>query len=161
MTIKLSNDREWLERMANDEDYGPVSAGGLLAEALTEWQSHSDERELRALGRLVELARRRQGLSLPQLAKRADVELSGAVVIKTSAAAEPQPRALYGLAKALDLPSSGLMELAGLVKRRDDTLTAAAVRFAARAEPMDKLSPEERDALEEFVRVLAESSDRK
>jgi hypothetical protein len=53
------------------------------------------------------------------------------------------------------------MELAGLVQRRDDKLTAAAVRFAAKAEPMAKLSPEERDALEEFVRVLAESSDRK
>jgi len=146
--------------MAKDEDYGSVSAGGLLAEALIEWQSHSDESELRPLGRLIELARRRQGLSVPELAKKADVELSEAVAIEAGAAAEPQPRTLYGLAKALDLPPSGLMELAGLVKRRDNTLAAAAVRFAARAEPMAKLSPEERHALEEFVTVLAESSDR-
>ena len=29
--IKLSNNRKWLERIAKDEDYGSVSAGGLYA----------------------------------------------------------------------------------------------------------------------------------
>jgi len=161
MTIQLSNDRAWLERMAKEEEYGSVSAGGLFAEALSQAQPHAAGGGPRALGRLIELARRQKGLSVPELAKRADIDLADAVALEMSGTSEPQPRTLYGLAKALSLPPGGLMELAGLVQRRDDKLTAAAVRFAARAEPMAKLSPEERDALEEFVRVLAESSDRK
>lgn len=158
MAIKMNNDRQWLERMAEAEDYGAVSAGGLLARAFAEDQNHKDTTagEPRVLGRLVELARRQKGLSMPELAKRADIDLAEAVAIETNATGGPQPRTLYGLAKALDLPAAGVMELAGLVQRRDNRLAVAAVRFAAKAEPTAKLSREERDALDEFVRVLAD-----
>jgi len=80
--------------------------------------------------------------------------------IELGQVAEPKPRVLFNIAKALDIPVGGLMELAGLRQSRNEALSEAAVRFAAKAEPTAELSAQEREALEEFVRVLAERSDR-
>jgi HTH-type transcriptional regulator, competence development regulator len=161
MTITLSNDRGWLERMAKKETYGAVSTGGLFARMLSEGQMQTFEGGPKVLGRLIELARRQKGLTVPKLAEKADIDLAEALAIELNAWRDPQPRALFGLAKALSLPPFAVMELAGLVQRRDNKLADAAVRFAAKAEPTAELSREEKEALEEFVRVLAELSDRR
>ncbi|HUT02102.1 MAG TPA: helix-turn-helix transcriptional regulator [Phycisphaerae bacterium] len=159
MTITLSNDRGWLEQMAEREDYGPVSAGGLVVRALGGDEGQPFGRRPRALGRLVELARRKKGLTLPELAEKADIDLVEALAIELDALSQPQPRTLFGLAEALGLPVGGVMSLAGLAQRPDDKLAAAAVRFAAKAEPTARLTDEEKEALEEFVGVLGEVSD--
>jgi len=115
------------------------------------------QRPSRALGRLVELARRRQGLSRQELAESSRVDLAEVVAIELGEMPEPEPRALFVIANVLELPPGGLMKLAGLMRTRTESLSDAAVRFAARAEPIGKLSRAEREALEEFVRVLAET----
>jgi transcriptional regulator with XRE-family HTH domain len=161
MTIKFNNETKWLERMAKTEDYAAVTAGGVFARSPAQGQARATGSEPKVLGMLVGLARRQNGLSVPELAKKADIDLAEALAIEMNTMSEPQPRTVYGLANALNLPAAGLMELAGLVQRRGDKLASAAVRFAAKAEPTAKLSRDERDALEEFVKVLAESSDRK
>ena len=51
------------------------------------------------------------------------------------------------------------MELGGLMEQRDKSLEAAAVRFAANSEPTEQLTPSEKEALKEFVKVLAEYSE--
>ncbi len=51
------------------------------------------------------------------------------------------------------------MEVAGLASPRPE-VSSAALKFAARSEPTAKLSRDERDALEEFVKVLVETSDK-
>ena len=58
----------------------------------------------------------------------------------------------------LGLPAGSLTEVAGLSKPRR-AVSEAALRFAARSEPTAKLTKYEREAFEEFVKVLAEASD--
>jgi hypothetical protein len=67
----------------------------------------------------------------------------------------PEPRTVYQLARTFNVPQQRLMQLAGLVVTRDAGLCLEAVRFAARSEPTQKLSPDERDALNAFITVLS------
>ena len=60
----------------------------------------------------------------------------------------------------MKLPAEKLLELAGLVEARAGKgLSDAAVLFAARSETNAKLTRSEKDALDEFVKVLVEGSD--
>lgn len=109
-------------------------------------------------GRLIEYARRRHGLSVENLAERADVDLAAIVEIETNDRVIPEVRTVYQLAQALKLPTSKLMEVAGLATARPE-VSRAALKFAARSEPTSKLTRDEREAFDEFVKVLAESTD--
>ncbi len=161
MTIQLNNDNTWLARMAEQEDCGFVSAGGLFARMLDaqEEQVKQSHKNLCILGRLVELARRRKGMSVSDLSEASRLDSSEIRAIELGQVTDPEPRVLFKLARALDIPPGGLMELAGLMQSRDEVLSQAAVRFAAQSEPTAKLTSKEREALEEFVKVLAEYSD--
>jgi len=107
---------------------------------------------------LIEFARRNQGLTVEKLAERADVDLAAILEIETDDRAVPEERTVYQLAQALCLPQAKLMELAGLATPKPET-SRAALKFAARSEPASKLTRDEREAFEEFVKVLDESSD--
>jgi hypothetical protein len=76
-------------------------------------------------------------------------------IIKASQGAdEGDFRNLRGVASARKL-----QDLAGLIARRDSRLSRAAARLATRSAPTAQLDPEGRDALEEFVKALAEATD--
>ena len=77
--------------------------------------------------------------------------------VGTSFDVAPGPRTIHQIAQVLKLPERKLLELAGLVPVRDQRLKEASVRFTARSEPVEELRPEELEALEEYVKVLAES----
>jgi hypothetical protein len=81
------------------------------------------------------------------------------VEIETKASVVPNVRTVYQLATALKLEPSTLMELVGLTTTRPQ-IRSAALRFAARSESTARLSHDEQEALEEFVKVLVESSQR-
>ena len=117
----------------------------------------SDETH-RVFGRLIEFARREKGISLEQLAERADIDLEEVVEIERNENVVPQLRTVHQLALVLSLPAGRLAEVAGLAAPRPD-LSNAALRFAARSEPTATLTPAEREAFEEFVKVLVEGSD--
>jgi len=70
----------------------------------------------------------------------------------------PRVRTVFQLAKALKIPEGRLMEVAGLATPRPE-ISHAALKFAARSESTAKLTRNEREALEEFVKVLVEVSD--
>jgi transcriptional regulator with XRE-family HTH domain len=129
---------------------GFASDLGLLPSASTGVQS--------AFSRLVEYARRKRGLSVERLATEADVDLESLVDIETKASAVPDARTVYQLATVLKLAPHTLMEVAGLTTPRPQ-IREAAVRFAARSESTARLSRDEQMALEEFVKVLVETSD--
>jgi transcriptional regulator with XRE-family HTH domain len=109
-------------------------------------------------GRLIELARMDQGLTVEELAERAGVDLAALIEIENDDRAVPEARTVDQLAQALHLPQAKLMELAGLATPRPE-ISHAALKFAARSEPTSELTRDEREALEEFVKVLAEASD--
>ena len=163
MGIKQENRRQpseaWLRQMAELEDSCPsVVAGGMAAEL--DMLQHAKLESPRVLGRLVEFARRAKGLSVEELAEKANVDLAEVVSIEQSEEFVPATRTVFELATALDLPPAKLLELAGLVEAKNPgELKHAAIRFAAQSEPMEMLNETERHAFEEFVKVLVEGTD--
>jgi len=71
-----------------------------------------------------------------------------------SLATLPEAETIRRLAQALSLPEERLLTLAGRNGATDSNIQEAAARFAARSEPIKQLSPEEREALQEFVQFL-------
>jgi len=149
--------RDWLLKAAEIEDScRSLSVGGLAADF--GMLSPGPSGVQLVFGRLIEYARRKQGLSVEKLAERSDVDLAAIVEIETNDRAIPEVRTVYQIAQALKLPAGRLMEVAGLAQPRPE-VSRAALKFAARSEPTSKLTRDEREAFEEFVKVLAESTD--
>lgn len=148
---------DWLLQAVDIEDScRSLSVGGLASDLGMLVSGSSNVQPV--FGRLIEFARRKQGLTIERLAERADIDLEAIVEIETQDRVVPEVRTVYQLAQALKLPPGRLMEVAGLATPKPE-VSRAALRFAARSEPTNQLSRDEREALEEFVKVLAESSD--
>ena len=158
----MNNNRNWLLAKANEEDNCIISVGGLAYRLAAETNASEEEipdaaRRV-AFARLVELSRRKQRLTVEQLAERADVDVSQLIEIEEGENVSPEPRTVYRLAQVLNFPQERMMVMSGLARTRDRHLTEATVRFAARSEPVNVLSPEEEEALQEYVKVLVESA---
>ncbi|MBK8908913.1 MAG: helix-turn-helix transcriptional regulator [Rhodospirillales bacterium] len=119
---------------------------------------HGEEAQI-AFGRFVRLMRRKKELSVEELAATADVDLGELVSIEDDAHHKPEPRTVYQLARAFDVPNTKLSQLAGLAIAKDVRFKQEAMRFAARSEPIEKLTPEENAALESFIMVLSDKSE--
>jgi transcriptional regulator with XRE-family HTH domain len=132
-----------------------VSAGGLASD-LGLLGVPSFEPSI-AFGKLVELARRSRGETVEVMANRAKLDLTELLSIERGEGL-PTPRSVFQLSIVLNLDAGKLMELAGLADAKDEKLKEEALLFAARSEPMAKLSKEEREAFEAFVRVVSEKS---
>lgn len=144
---------------ATSEDDGCLSVAGLAIRCgLVGASGIAEQQRPRVLGQLIEYTRRQLGLSLEELSRRASVDLGELLAIERDDAT-PTPRALDQLSHYLHLPLGKLQELAGLAEPRDDRLNEAALRFAARSEPTAQLSAAEREAYEEFIKVLVGSTD--
>lgn len=159
--MKFDIPKEWSMRMAGVEaDAGidaQFSAGSTVA--FNRWLSkrggHAPvEQQLPdTFGKVVQMMRHERKLTVESLAKRAAIDLGELKQIETGDFG-PQPVVVHKLADVFAVPAKNLMEVAGLVKRRNTRLTEAAVRFAASADPSAKLTEAERSAWEEFVREL-------
>jgi len=155
--VTLNTDKDWLLLNAAEDNNGPVSVGGLAHTLGLRESSHNVGGVTRAtFGRLVELRRRERGLTVESLASKADLELADLVAIEDCTTAVPEPRTVFKLAQALELPPRRLMQLSGLTESRDEGFAEAALRFAARSKPVDQLSKEEHDALAELVKIMCE-----
>lgn len=158
MKTKMNNSQEWLLRKAAEEDNCPLSVGGLTHElGVRPVAGPPVPLAATALSKLVELRRRELGMSVEQLAEGSKIDVAEVVSIEEGIRLNPEPRTIYNLAGTLRLSSKRLMELAGLVEVRDEKFSRATVKFAAQSEPMEKLTKEEREALQEFVRFFAEA----
>ena len=155
-------DRDWLLTKANEEANGFISVGGLACRVVAGEAKGSEDipesaRRV-AFARIIELSRRKLRLSVEQLAKQADVDISQIVEIEEGASNSPEPRTVFKLSQTLKVPQDQLMVLSGLARPRDRRLTDATVLFAARSEPVNVLTTEEEEALREYVKVVVESS---
>lgn len=156
MSTHMNTDIRWLKRMVEKDDGGPVSAGGLAARLGLLAPSRTAEGLIKsAFARFVELSRRKRGWTVEHLAVEADIELVELMAIERGEAVTPEARTVRQLAKVLELRPEPLMELAGLAVGGSDRISKAAVRFAAKAEPVDRLSREEDEALTWFVDQLS------
>jgi HTH-type transcriptional regulator, competence development regulator len=158
MKIELS--KEWCMRMANLEEDSAIGAGQYaldpMFESTPEFVSEAVEESNVVFGRFVRLMRRHQGLTLEKLAEDADIEITDLVEIEDDARHKPEPRTVFQLANYFHVPRANLMQVAGLTAPKDSHLIDEAIRFAARSDPVTKLSIEEKAALEAFVAVLSE-----
>jgi transcriptional regulator with XRE-family HTH domain len=153
--ITMNRDKDWLLKKAEMEDGCFVSVGGFIDDvARVESSPQGFESTRDAFVRLLQLARRAKRLSVEEFAEKAGVNLAELVKIERNAETVPTPRTVYKIAQFLKLPGKKLMALSGLVQLKDSQFNDAAVRFAARSEPVQKLSAQEHKALEEFVKFL-------
>ena len=158
-TLKFPDDRSEFLDWATSEDDGCLSVAGLaLRCGFMEPSETAEQDRPKIFGQLIEYTRRKAGLSLEELSRRASVALRELLAIERDNAT-PTPRTVYQLSESLGLPFGKLQELAGLAEPRDERLNEAALRFAARSEPTAQLSTAEREAYEEFIKVLVESTD--
>lgn len=116
---------------------------------------HVASEGIKILARLVMLWRREQQLTVEQLAAKAGLEANEVLSLETEAGVA-EPRVLHALSQALQVSYEKLMALAGHMVQSDARLSDAAIRFAARSEPMEKLSRPEQEALHEFVKMLVD-----
>ncbi len=155
--MNMNNDRDWLIRKAEQEDGCFVSVGGLVDALEQAEQAPSNTVPFKhAFVRFLQLARRDRKLSMEQFAKRADVDLVELLKIETDEQYTPAIRTVHQIAEFLTISETKLMVLAGLLRVRDAQFQNAALKFAARSEPVEKLSQEEHSALEEYVKFLCE-----
>lgn len=115
-----------------------------------------------AFGSLIRLSRRREGLSVEGLAEKARIDLAELLAIEQEHGYIPKPRTVHQLAVFLKLPEQKLMKLSGATITRDQQLQKAAVRFAAKSNSdLTKLSRQEEELLNDFVKYLSEYGEQK
>jgi HTH-type transcriptional regulator, competence development regulator len=157
--MRLERTKEWWMSRARREGDAIISAGLLAFDPAPEARpanALAAEENRIAFGKFVNLMRRRRGLSMEQLADSAELDPSQLLVIEDDVHHVPEPRTVYKLAQAFEVSQRSLMQLAGLTAANDAGLRREAVRFAARSESVQKLTPEESSALEAFIAVLSE-----
>jgi DNA-binding XRE family transcriptional regulator len=156
--MKLKVTKSWCLAMAEKEKGCEIGAGDLakcLHEQAGQASAFTDDTRM-AFGPFIELMRRDVGISREQLAKRADVEAAEIVNIETDLHFTAEPRTVFKLAKFFRVPGKKLLQLSGNAVANDHHLRDEAVRFAARSGSTEKLTPEEREALNFFVKILHE-----
>lgn len=159
--MKLERSKDWWIARARREGNAAIGAGMLALDAKPEDQpaprAAEPVEDVRiAFGRFVNLVRRRQGYTLERLAEVAELEASELLLIEDDIYYVPEPRTVYKLAHTFEVSHQRLLQLAGLAAANDVGLRHEAVRFAARSESLEKLTPEESSALEAFVLILSE-----
>ncbi len=117
-----------------------------------------DEEGRLALGRFVNLMRRKRGWTMSQLAEEARVDVGDILSIEKEPSHKPEPRTLYQLSQVFGVSNQKLLGLSGLMQPKDVSYVEDAVRFAANSESIEKLSKLEREALEGFIAVLSDST---
>ncbi|HEY5553196.1 MAG TPA: hypothetical protein VIK52_14985 [Opitutaceae bacterium] len=152
--------QEALRGAPEDFDAQAARGRGAAHRALATAEDSADVQDLhRGLGSLIKMLRRRDCVSVDQLAKQARVAADELRRIELNAALEPNPRTIYQLEQYFKLPPRSLVMLSGAV-RADSDVRAEAVRFAASSENIAELSQEERKLLNRFVKFLREHTDR-
>jgi len=148
---KLIPSETWLQRVASEEDsVASISVGGLVSRL--GMYPKLDEPGAAIFGEVVKLVRRKEGLSVEQLALLAGVDVEELKLVERGIA-------VYGelvrkLAEALRLSPDKLAQLAGLAPSVDPDLQAAVRRFESRLHSTAVLSPLEESALNEIMQSI-------
>jgi transcriptional regulator with XRE-family HTH domain len=160
--MKMIIDAPSAERLAALEEGCSVTAGSLDPATFTrkvdEVRSREPERELYlgVFSKLISMKRRDAGLTIEQLSAKADVDAFEILDIEESLRVAPEPRVVSKIARALGLPAGKLMQLVGHLTVVDTSVPCAALKFAAGSGSVQKLSREEKAALNDFVKALSQ-----
>jgi HTH-type transcriptional regulator, competence development regulator len=157
MMMRFNTDPEWLKKQAALEDNCFVSVGGLvLAVEDLEQQAQRVNAVHTAFVNLLNLTRREYKLTWEQFSQKVDVDLAELMGIESDENYKPTPRTVTKIAQFIQVPAEKLFILSGLARARDIQFEEAALRFAARSQPVKELTSEEHEALKEYVKFLCE-----
>lgn len=155
--MKFNSDPEWLKKQAALEDNCFVSVGGLVSAVEDlEQQAQQATASRTAFVNLLNLTRREHKLTWEQFSQKLDVDLAELIEIENDENYRPTPRTVTKIAHYLRVPAEKLFILTGLARAHDRQFQEAALRFAARSQPVKALSSEEHEALKEYVKFLCE-----
>ena len=165
--MKLHFTRDWLRRkIATDPDVdieaGPAIDGEdghlRLAHATNAPPIESRTRvQLRiGLGVLVRKLRTRDGLSIAELAQRANVAEDELRQVEHDPHYTARPRLIHQLSEYFSVSLVTLSQMAGATHDIDRFLYNEVVKYAAHSDDVGMLSHEERAALDAFVATLNE-----
>lgn len=168
--MKMLIDNEWLRRtIAADPDM-ECEAGGpaallddlhmfLPAELAQSGQDSTAVQLHYAFGTFVRMMRRNEGLTLTELAAEARVAEEELRTIERDPRCTPRPRTVHQLAGHFQIDARRMMKLSGATVNTNQRLHDEALRFAAKAEDITRLTPDEQRMLSEFVKYVNESQD--
>lgn len=164
--MRFERSKDWWMTRARREGDSAVGAGLLAFDPAPKERPSTAQvvvlEETRiAFGKFVNLMRRRRGYTMERLAEIAELDPSELLIIEDDLHYVPEPRTVFKLAQTFEVSQRRLMQLAGLAAANDAGFREEAVRFAARSESVQKLTPEETSALEAFVAILSEQDRRR
>jgi HTH-type transcriptional regulator, competence development regulator len=155
--MTFNSDPEWLKKQAALEDNCFVSVGGLVSAVEDlEQQTQQATASHMAFVNLLNLARREHTFTWEQFAEKLDVNLAELIGIENDESYKPTPRTVTKIAHFLRVPAEKLFVLSGLARAHDRAFQEAALRFAARSQPVKALTSEEHEALKEYVKFLCD-----
>lgn len=159
--MKFNISKEWLLKSADREDEMPVSAGAFTFDMIAD---NAEEKHmiiaeepcayLSVFARLISLRRRNHRLTLEQLADLAQIDLDELIRMEQTFDYSPEPRTVCRLAAALKLPEHRLLQLSGCVEKPNDSLTQQSVHLPECSDGLKKLTCEQEQALDEYIRYL-------
>jgi HTH-type transcriptional regulator, competence development regulator len=155
--MKTLSDQEWLRQQAALENNCYVSVGGLVT-AIEELQSKRVGSNVlkSAFGQLIRLFRRDHRMTPEQFAQDLDIELGELIAMEAADQLRPSARTIHKLSEKMKVPSGKLFVLSGLAEARDSHIQDESLKFAARSQPLQALTPDEHQILNEWVQYLCE-----
>jgi transcriptional regulator with XRE-family HTH domain len=103
---------------------------------------------------VVRNLRRYHGLTVDQLAKKLGISRNEVLAMERDPGYRPKPLLVYKLSQFYGIPQTRLAILAGAASNVSPDIRKQASRFAAKSESFAKLTSEERQTLDEFVKFL-------
>jgi len=107
-----------------------------------------------ALGALVHQLRQRDGLTLEELAVRADVSEDELRQVETNSSYTARPRIIYQLSSFFGVSLNNLSQLSGETHVVGRQLYNDAMKFAAHSDALTPLTEAQQTLLNEFVAIL-------
>ena len=147
---------------ATGEDLDVLAARGQAAadRAIAEATGVGGANDLhRGLGALIHMLRRKERLSVDELAQNARIAATELHSIERDPTFDPNPRTIFQLEQYFNLQDRSLVLLSGAVNV-DAAVREEALRFAAHSERIQELTRDERNLINQFVKFLSEHIDR-
>ncbi len=98
--------------------------------------------------------RRRQGLTLDEFANKVEIDRNEVIAMERNIGYRPTPLTIYKLSQFYKIPQQKLAELAGHLTDVPEYIKEETARYAAQSESFSKLTREERQLLDKFVKYL-------
>ena len=160
--MKLLFTNEWLQqRIASDPDTDPEAGPSITGTAEPNVATIGEEKAVRlriALGVLVRQLRMKEGLTLAQLAERAQVLEDQLRQVEHDPHYTASPRLIFQLSSYFNVSLVMLSQLSGATHTVERSVYNAALKYAACSDDVSTLTAEERETLDVFVALLNERS---